>query len=73
MREIKGGPIVGWLVMYLRVNNTPEKTFCVSNGFSEDVILRWKSGRAMPKLFTIQCMLDALGYELKVVKKEPAV
>jgi len=45
---------------------------CETAGYAPDSITSWKSGRAAPNVLAVETILETLGYELKVVKKEPA-
>ena len=42
----------------------------IDAGYSHNAYSDWRHGRVTPRLVTVIDLLDRLGYELKIVKKE---
>ena len=82
IRKRKSGPIyvtdygqgVHWMVKIIWdeiiAGDLSTEHLTEVSGVSRSIIRRWRNGRNAPRIENVEAVLNALGYELNVIKKE---
>ena len=70
------GPGVNWMVKIIWdeiiAGDLSTEHLTKVSGVSRSIIRRWRNGRNAPRIENVEAVLNALGYELKVIKKVEA-
>ena len=70
------GPGVHWMVKIIWndiiAGDLSTEHLTKVSGVSRSIIRRWRNGRNAPRIENVEAVLNALGYELKVIKKVEA-
>ena len=66
-------PLVLQLVELRKAKNITQQKLSVCSGLNKNAITIWENGIAYPNLMTFEACANALGYEVRLIKKRRAM
>jgi ribosome-binding protein aMBF1 (putative translation factor) len=63
--------VVRWIWTRINLDEWSQEDLAKKAGVSSSAMRKWRSGDRSPKLSEIEAVVNALGYELKIVEREP--